>query len=565
MASEQRSAQDARADAHMPRAWQALLNAGQELAAVQDTLFLEQEQRLERLAARSQTAPNARMGAAIAEVDMALARASDIVERLQAQRARVDAAPADADTAVDAGASDPKQAADGAEHTRETAATLRLAREEHDRAWAHADAQARALRDELAADKVHLVLRDVCAQAHALMDSLEQALRQYAHGASEPEARAALESKKTFYVPACERVLGAVQRSASAAGAPRDAPAHLEALERRWDELRARMERPSAPLPRARRTPRTSDPASLSPSLPRPQSAVQRRQSMVHLRAQRRISGAPGIASPRTPSGRAPAAGPRSFSTARVARRTSGPFAADDALGTPSKLPAPRPGSAAGAARPGSALGEHGMYYRPPSARSSRTGDRLRRRESMLPRLSTAAEEEAPTPSRSPAARRARQSLGPRPSFGAPRGDEDLAQAFAGLNTGGSTPLRSSSGSGRPNRSPSRIAHAPPLPGSAQTHRLYMPDTRDALDVGVARVCNARGVRVERLDAAHGASARDQYKRYRILDKTLSCRLLAAHRPEEPQGVDVRHVHVRVGGGWEELQRWLDARVAYTG
>ena len=205
------------------------------------------------------------------------------------------------------------------------------------------------------------------------------------------------------------------------------------------------------------------------------------------------------------------------------------------------------------------------MYYRPPSARSSRTGDRLRRRESMLPRLSTAAEEDAPTPSRSPAARRARQSLGPRPSFGAPRGDEDLAQAFAGLNTGGSTPLRSSSGSGRPNRSPSRIAHAPPLPGSAQTHRLYMPDTRDALDVGVARVCNARGVRVERLDAAHGASARDQYKRYRILDKTLSCRLLAAHRPEEPQGVDVRHVHVRVGGGWEELQRWLDARVAYTG
>lgn len=94
--------------------------------------------------------------------------------------------------------------------------------------------------------------------------------------------------------------------------------------------------------------------------------------------------------------------------------------------------------------------------------------------------------------------------------------------------------------------------HAPPLPGALRG--VYVPDARDALDVAVARICNARRVHVVRLDA------RDAYARYELAGKTVACRLLHIHRTPDPLAVDTRHVHVRVGGGWLELEQWLDAR-----
>lgn len=55
--------------------------------------------------------------------------------------------------------------------------------------------------------------------------------------------------------------------------------------------------------------------------------------------------------------------------------------------------------------------------------------------------------------------------------------------------------------------------------------RRYVPDMRDALDIGVARICNARGVMVERLDEPHAGQG-DVYHRYMLLSKTVTCRLL---------------------------------------
>ncbi|WFD35497.1 ATP-binding mismatch repair protein [Malassezia cuniculi] len=60
---------------------------------------------------------------------------------------------------------------------------------------------------------------------------------------------------------------------------------------------------------------------------------------------------------------------------------------------------------------------------------------------------------------------------------------------------------------------------APPLPGAA-AGGLYIPDPRDALDVAVARICNARRIHISRVDS------REEYNRYELLGKTVACRLL---------------------------------------
>ena len=52
-------------------------------------------------------------------------------------------------------------------------------------------------------------------------------------------------------------------------------------------------------------------------------------------------------------------------------------------------------------------------------------------------------------------------------------------------------------------------------------------DARDALDVGVARICNARNIPIERVDTG---SALDEYHRYTLLSKTVACRLLRTVR-----------------------------------
>ena len=37
--------------------------------------------------------------------------------------------------------------------------------------------------------------------------------------------------------------------------------------------------------------------------------------------------------------------------------------------------------------------------------------------------------------------------------------------------------------------------------------------------------------------------------------------LTPQHKPEHPRDVDASYVQVRVGGGWLELDTWLDARI----
>lgn len=87
-----------------------------------------------------------------------------------------------------------------------------------------------------------------------------------------------------------------------------------------------------------------------------------------------------------------------------------------------------------------------------------------------------------------------------------------------------------------------------------------MPDGKDPLDIAVARLCNVRGIRIERLDEMCHQDG-DLIHRYAMFSKTVACRLLRMHKPEHPRDVDASYVQVRVGGGWLELDTWLDARI----
>lgn len=146
----------------------------------------------------------------------------------------------------------------------------------------------------------------------------------------------------------------------------------------------------------------------------------------------------------------------------------------------------------------------HGAHFHPGTAaprRHTPRSERTRRRSSMLPRPSD-------TP-RSPTHWMPSTPRQTSASFGTPR---------AATPTG--APLTPTSpGRRRFARSESR---APPMPGAHAG--VYIPDSRDALDVAVARICNARRERVVRIDA------REEYNRYELRGKTLACRLLAMVR-----------------------------------
>ncbi|WFC99317.1 hypothetical protein MYAM1_002061 [Malassezia yamatoensis] len=81
----------------------------------------------------------------------------------------------------------------------------------------------------------------------------------------------------------------------------------------------------------------------------------------------------------------------------------------------------------------------------------------------------------------------------------------------------------------------------------AKSSMAYVPDQNDALDIGVARICNAREILIRRID---NGGKHDEYHRYAFPSKTMACRLLYTH------------IHVRVGGGWLELSSWIDAYIA---
>lgn len=371
-------------------------------------------------------------------------------------------------------------------------------------------AQVASLRGALDGDKIDFVLANTYSQGLLLTDSLERAINARALAGDAERSQAAFEEKRASYVPACKRVLDALQQSVPHASA--DLRAKCESLVRRWSLLEERLLRPG-------------DTASKIPITPRTTQAnrLLRHRSMSHMRPRPSVAalGSPMLPPshlPQTPSEK------RSVSVRKSSNIATPTFvrnASTPRQSTSSSCPA-----SAQQERPTSVQSDsdriYGSYYRPPSAQSAH-GERMRRRESMLPRLSLAADAgdsraTSPEPGKLRTPRQERQSLGhpatPR------RTSNDLRSSYA--HGGPGTPRSPAATM----RTSSRISQAPPLPNSVAQMLLYMPDARDPLDVGVARVCNPRGVAVERLDASHAPTARDQLVKYSILTKTITCRLL---------------------------------------
>lgn len=83
---------------------------------------------------------------------------------------------------------------------------------------------------------------------------------------------------------------------------------------------------------------------------------------------------------------------------------------------------------------------------------------------------------------------------------------------------------RSSSRVYTPNRMPAIRTGTPSRPNLTTPSRMRY-EARDALDLGVRRICEARGVRVDRLDTLSTDSG-DLCHRYHMFSKTVVCRLL---------------------------------------
>ncbi|SAM83836.1 uncharacterized protein UBRO_06456 [Ustilago bromivora] len=100
----------------------------------------------------------------------------------------------------------------------------------------------------------------------------------------------------------------------------------------------------------------------------------------------------------------------------------------------------------------------------------------------------------------------------------------------------------------------------------------YRANPNDALDVEVAAICNGLGVALERIDPPLPRGVRleegpgkDNQARYEIGGRTMACRLLELHRPAGSAGAragtKAKKILVRVGGGWQDLEQWLLARL----
>ncbi|KAI3625188.1 hypothetical protein CBS9595_000549 [Malassezia furfur] len=363
---------------------------------------------------------------------------------------------------------------------------------------------------ELQTDRVLIVLHDVCSQAHRLMDSLDSALQQYTSATTDRDnARHVFETRRAHYVPACLRVLAVLRTNAATYLSLRPNVAqHIDAVHARWHALQPRLEPAADEVSAAMQT--------LSLHTPRyPREKRRARDSG----GSRRSSYNTPSKLPRTPQQRPPVpptplgvqTEPRFFG-----RLADVAGARPTRLGLPDALSSPQPTSS-----PNSPVSP-GMYYKPPptSLPTPLSAGKVRPGESMLPRLS----HPRPHDDASPSVRRA---------------SHQVLRSPASMQTL------------RPRFSSSELPR--PVRAGAKT---YVPDARDALDVGVARICNARSIPVERLDTG---SALDEYHRYTLLSKTVACRLLRTQRPEQAHSVDPRHIHVRVGGGWRELAQWIDA------
>lgn len=334
---------------------------------------------------------------------------------------------------------------------------------------------------ELQTDRVLIVLHDVCSQAHRLMDSLDSALQQYTSATTDRDnARHVFETRRAHYVPACLRVLAVLRTNAATYLSLRPNVAqHIDAVHARWHALQPRLEPAADEVSAAMQT--------LSLHTPRyPREKRRARDSG----GSRRSSYNTPSKLPRTPQQRPPVpptplgvqTEPRFFG-----RLADVAGARPTRLGLPDALSSPQPTSS-----PNSPVSP-GMYYKPPptSLPTPLSAGKVRPGESMLPRLS----HPRPHDDASPSVRRA---------------SHQVLRSPASMQTL------------RPRFSSSELPR--PVRAGAKT---YVPDARDALDVGVARICNARSIPVERLDTG---SALDEYHRYTLLSKTVACRLLRTVR-----------------------------------
>ncbi|WFD29044.1 ATP-binding mismatch repair protein [Malassezia sp. CBS 17886] len=543
--------------------WRAVVQARETLDEARDCLFAVEEVRQALLASYEVSAPG----------------------RTSAQLRALDTAVHDLDVSDTKSAAYLRAAAravgDGAE-AQDMYAHLQAER-------SHVHTCVAALHEELKQDRVFVVLRDVCAQAHRLMDNLdaamELALRPGAHGLR------VLDTKTEYYRPAVLQVLRVLQhsgenaRSDSAQAAIQHTRDRWQRMEQRLDDVRvaAATHALSTQLAVSERAANTAADTFRSKEK-RPAESDD-----VAASAWRAPIGTPGK-TPRTPTRQRPGitrlpsgvkTQPRAASTAgpssarRLARerRASGIPAVSRWTGQLPPSPAWTAAEADAHSSPSVPLRAHsvldvagaprtrGLYYRPPSSHPANVPVV---RESRIPRLSMPHVAE-PTPPATPS----HVDSGTAP--GAERTPR-LRRAATHSSLRGGTQRPLSTVVRTPDGGSAQSAQRPSSSVDTRTanraRSTYVPNARDALDIGVARVCNERGIVVDRLDASGGAydpSPYDQYNLYSLLTKPVACRLLHMHRPVDPKLVETRNVQVRVGGGWLELAQWLDARTVPCG
>ncbi|SNX87150.1 uncharacterized protein MEPE_05860 [Melanopsichium pennsylvanicum] len=101
----------------------------------------------------------------------------------------------------------------------------------------------------------------------------------------------------------------------------------------------------------------------------------------------------------------------------------------------------------------------------------------------------------------------------------------------------------------------------------------YRANPNDTLDVEVAAICNGLGVALVRIDPPLPRGVRleegpgkDNRAQYEIGGRKMACRLLELHRPAGSAGAragtKTKKILVRVGGGWQDLEQWLLARLS---
>ena len=320
--------------------------------------------------------------------------------------------------------------------------------------------------------------------------------------------------KKQHIVPACTRLLASMQQSVSVCHV-RHVEARIARIQARWDALKSRcgvtgdveVDAAAASLEAA---------LSLSPP-----SGKRRAIVLDDARKRRWSLGTPSRL-PRTPAGKMRT--PSTIQRVRSVHRWH-----DDAHGlTSPTADGPRwtgalaPGNEASSPSMDSQRARSTMDRCP----SSSQGRRLRRRESLLPRPSRDAGTAGvpvvpPIPASyasSPVADRAHSRLRMQPSTPVLGSRAERAPMTGRITPG-------ASGRTTPGRTTPGRYFAPSTPGRHAAVPRYMPDVKDPLDIAMARICNSRGIALERIDDTVQREG-DLIHRYTLLSKTVACRLL---------------------------------------